>query len=407
MSFKNKTEKYPVINNNEKIEKNIKKNNSSVNKNKIYGKISPLKKSKNQLSKVILKGKLFSLINKSNIMTDEQFNDIKIRISLAQLEKFKITKKNLKKQFYYAQKNPNILQPNKNPNKFEDDYINMRDLLKKFSPKEQDEILSFPQFFQLNSNEFLKELAEQKHKNLYEIITNEENKEIELKNFKMKQREELNSYKNNYNKTYHNRNQKISLKKKEESEEISYSNNNLNKIINNSDSYKNKKNKKSIFDIKKKYISRNNEDKKIFFKEFNTYNNNNNLNRLENKRKIFFEGNIWNKEKLSDKEMNLKIKEKYEKLKQRKELMILDKERKMEEIKERNIKEQIKKEKERQKIYQEKKYIDYISNRLKNNYTIKDELFKKQKEIKEQKEIIELKDNNKDIIPSIINSDTE
>ena len=109
----------------------------------------------------------------------------------------------------------------------------MRELLKKFSQKEQDEILSFPQFFQLNSNEFLKELVEERHKNLYEIITNEENKEIELKNFKIKQREELNSYKNNYNKTHRNRNRTILLKKKEESEEVSSSNNlnlNLNKI---------------------------------------------------------------------------------------------------------------------------------------------------------------------------------
>ena len=60
----------------------------------------------------------------------------------------------------------------------------MRELLQKFNQKEQDEILSFPQFFQLNSNEFLKELAEEKHKNLYEIICNEEDKEIELKNLK-------------------------------------------------------------------------------------------------------------------------------------------------------------------------------------------------------------------------------
>ena len=44
--------------------------------------------------------------------------------------------------------------------------------------------------------------------------------------------------------------------------------------------------------------------------------------------------------------MKIKINEKYEKLKRRKEYMILDKERKIEEIKERNMKEQLKKEKE-------------------------------------------------------------
>ena len=178
----------------------------------------------------------------------------------------------------------------------------------------------------------MKELVEERHKNLYEIITNEENKEIELKNFKIKQREELNSYKNNYNKTRHNRNRTILLKK-EESEEGSSSNNiNFNKInkTNSNNSYKNKS-KKNIFDIKKKFLSRNFDDKKII-KEFKTYNNNfiNNLNINENKK--FIDANFYNKNKMTNKEMKSKMNEKYEKLKKRKELMILDKQKKMEEI---------------------------------------------------------------------------
>ena len=378
MSNRNKTERIPEINNNEKTEKNIKKYNSSINRKPKIGKISSLKRNKNQLSKVILKGKLFSLINKSNIMTEDQFNDIKIRLSLAQLEKFKIVKKNIKKQFYYAQKNPDILHPNKNPDKFEDDYINIRDLLKKFSQKEQEEILSFPQFFQLNSNEFLKEIVEENHKNLYEIITNEENKEIQLKLLKLKQREELNAYKNYYNRTYHNHKRNMMLKQKEkESEEISYSNN--NKINKSNDSNK-IKNKKFMENIKKKIFSRNNF---LFNKEIKTYNNNT-CDTNENRKKIIFQGNIWNKPKISNREMKLKIDEKYEKLKKRKEYMILDKERKIEEIKERNMKEQLKKEKERQKKYQEKKYIDFISNKLKKNYALKDEMLKKQQEQKKR-----------------------
>ena len=382
MSNRNKTERIPEINNNEKTEKNIKKYNSSINRKPKIGKISSLKRNKNQLSKVILKGKLFSLINKSNIMTEDQFNDIKIRLSLAQLEKFKIAKKNIKKQFYYAQKNPDILHPNKNPDKFEDDYINIRDLLKKFSQKEQEEILSFPQFFQLNSNEFLKEIVEENHKNLYEIITNEENKEIQLKLLKLKQREELNAYKNYYNRTYHNHKRNMMLKQKEkESEEISYSNN--NKINKSNDSNK-IKNKKFMENIKKKIFSRNNF---LFNKEIKTYNNNT-CDTNENRKKIIFQGNIWNKPKISNREMKLKIDEKYEKLKKRKEYMILDKERKIEEIKERNINEQCKKEKERQKIYQEKKYIDYISNKLKKNYALKDEMLKKQQEQKKRHSLI-------------------
>ena len=382
MSNRNKTERIPEINNNEKTEKNIKKYNSSINRKPKIGKISSLKRNKNQLSKVILKGKLFSLINKSNIMTEDQFNDIKIRLSLAQLEKFKIVKKNIKKQFYYAQKNPDILHPNKNPDKFEDDYINIRDLLKKFSQKEQEEILSFPQFFQLNSNEFLKEIVEENHKNLYEIITNEENKEIQLKLLKLKQREELNAYKNYYNRTYHNHKRNMMLKQKEkESEEISYSNN--NKINKSNDSNK-IKNKKFMENIKKKIFSRNNY---LFNKEIKTYNNNT-CDTNENRKKIIFQGNIWNKPKISNREMKLKIDEKYEKLKKRKEYMILDKERKIEEIKERNMKEQLKKEKERQKKYQEKKYIDFISNKLKKNYALKDEMLKKQVEQKKRHSLI-------------------
>ena len=377
MSNRNKTERNLENNNKENVEKNIKKYNSSINKKPKIGKISQLKRNKNQLSKVILKGKLFSLINKSNIMTEDQFNDIKIRLSLAQLEKYKVARKNIKKQFYYAQKNPDILHPNKNPSKFEDDYINIKDLLNKFSQKEQEEILSFPQFFQLNSNEFLKEIVEEKHKNLYEIITNEEDKEVQLKILKLKQREELNAYKNNYNQTHHNHNRKILLRQKE-SEEISFSHNNKINSSNN-DSYRNK-NKKLVINFKKNIFSRNNNNI-LFNKESKTYNNNI-CNTVENKKKNFFIGNIWNKQKLSNKEMKIKINEKYEKLKRRKEYMILDKERRIEEIKERNINEQFKKEKERQKIYQEKKYIDYISNKLKKNYALKDELLKKQEEQK-------------------------
>ena len=367
MSYINKTER-----NQEKSPKKLilKKYNSSSNKNKIFNKSSPSRKKTTPLSKVILKGKLFSLINKSNIMTEDQFNDIKIRLTLAQLEKYKIAKKNIKKKFYYAQKNPNIIHPNKNPNKFEDDYINMRELLKKFSQKEQDEILSFPQFFQLNSNEFLKELVEEKHKNLYEIICDEEDKEIELKNLKQKQKEDLNNYKNNYNKTYHSRRSRKILLKNMDSEDIS---SNINSNINNSnDSFKTKKSKKIVMNFKKSFFSRNISEfpsgNKIVFKT------DNNINSLKNKKNVFFQGNIWNKSKLSNKEMEKRINEKYEKLKKRKEWMILNKEKKLEEIKQKNQLEQIKKEKERKKMYQEKKFIDYISAKLKNNYAIKEEI---------------------------------
>ena len=362
MSFRNKTERTPII--------NIKTKNKLLNDNncKILGKLNPRKKN-NEISKDILKGKLFSLINKSNIMTEEQFNDIKIKLSLSQLEKFKLSKNNPKRKFYYAQINPNIIQPTKNPNKFEDDYINMRELLKKFSAKEQDEILSFPQFFQLNSNEFLKELVEEKHRNLYEIIVNEENKEKELKNLKIKQRQELNSYKTNYINAHHSHSKKKIFKNNEKDEEDN-ENENLRKSkriqlnIKNKDFSRNKKySKYSIFN--NQYTN-----STMYNKISKTYNN---INSFDNKkRKIIFQGNIWNKSKLSYKDLESKINEKYEKMRERKESIKLNIKKKMDEIKEKNRTEQMKKEKERKKIYQEKKFIDYISAKLKQNYSIKD-----------------------------------
>ncbi len=221
----------------------------------------------------------------------------------------------------------------------------MRELLKKFSQKEQDEILSFPQFFQLNSNEFLKELVEEKHKNLYEIICNEEDKEIELKNLKQKQKEDLNNYKNNYNKTYHSRRSRKILLKNMDSEDIS---SNINSNINNSnDSFKTKKSKKIVMNFKKSFFSRNISEfpsgNKIVFKT------DNNINSLKNKKNVFFQGNIWNKSKLSNKEMEKRIKEKYEKLKKRKEWIILNKEKKKEEIKSKENKKEENKSKENKK----------------------------------------------------------
>ena len=99
------------------------------------------RKTEYPISKVLLKGKLFNLINKSNVMTDEQYNHFKIKLSLSKLKKYKKPKKNLNMQFYYAQNNPKILFSSKNSDKFEDDYVNMRDLLKKkFTQQELKEI---------------------------------------------------------------------------------------------------------------------------------------------------------------------------------------------------------------------------------------------------------------------------
>jgi len=347
-----------------KIKKNLKLNDPNIIKNKyrtgreFLNKTSP-NRNNSDLSKVILKGKLFGLINKSNIMTDEQFNDIKIKLSLSQLEKYKENKKKLNEKFYYAQKSPNILTFYKSSNKFEDDYINMRELLNtKFTPTEQKTILSFPQFFQLNSNIFLKELVEEKHKNLFEIIGKEEKDEIESKKPKKKWINYINSPKRksiflNSIKDLNNENKiinQINNKNKSKSRNI-YFNNTLFK-----NNYSTNKNKST---------SNTNNSRLITYND--SGNNNFPLINGQNK-KNYFHYDIGKKYKLLSKKLENKINEKFEKMKKRKELVILNNKIKMDSIKEKNIKEQNKKEQERLKIYHEKKYIEYIVAKLKKNY---------------------------------------
>ena len=336
------------------------------------------RKAKSQLAKVILKGKLFGLINKTNIMTDEQFNDIKIKLSLSHLEKYKENKKKLNEKFYYAQKSPNILTYYKSSGKFEDDYINMRDLLdKKFTTKEQKTILSFPQFFQLNSNVFLKELVEEKHKNLYEIIGSEEKKEV----------------------------QKRSLKRKKRVSNISPKRAIFENNSNNSDS-------KIINDInyKNKTKSRNIHSNNILFKNNNstnkiksTYHTNNTIVKTvnENNKSTFpfikdkgnyFHYDMGEKYKIISKMIENKINKKFENMKKRKELIIENNKMKMDMIKRKNSREQMKKEQERLKIYHEKKYIEYIVAKLKNNYI---QINKENEEENENNEENNNKDGNK------------
>ena len=129
--------------------------------------------------------------------------------------------------------------------------------------------------------------------------------------------------------------------KKEKLEEV-YSNNiNFNKIIktNINNSYKNKS--KKIFSISKKIFDSKLWRKKII-KEFKTYIN---------------DDNFYDKNKRTKKELKSKCYEKYEK--KRKELMILDKQKKMEEIK-KNIKEQLKKKKKDKKFMKKKLYWLYF-----------------------------------------------
>jgi hypothetical protein len=350
------------------------------------------RKTEYPISKVLLKGKLFNLINKSNIMTDEQYNHIKIKLSKSKVKKYKKPKKNLNMQFYYAQNNPQILFSSKNSDKFEDDYINMRDLLKKkFTQEELKEILSYPQFFQLNSNEYLKELVDERHKTLYEILGTEENKEKklnELIKIKIDKKNKTNSLLNNntinnYSSTSYRKNIKVipkinsyrstgNIKKIIMKSKIK--NNSRNLFFKNSNTYNTFSPKNNIYkniktDIEKEnYI--NNDENENNIDEFTS----NNINSItlckedfENKRS-FFHDKIMEKYNIENKKMELKNKEKFENMIKRKEMVILNKRKKLDLIKEKNRNEQSKKEQERLKIYQERKYIDFIVKKLKKNY---------------------------------------
>ena len=266
------------------------------------------------LSKTILKGKLFGYMNKINSMTKEQYNEKKLLLNLFHLEKYTTNKKKINKKFYYAQKSPNIITYIKSPSKFEDDYISAKDLLKeKFSESERKIILSYPEFFKLNKNEYLKDLIVEKHKHLYEILGGEEKNE-EFNGKTTRQNSSLISLK--------------TVKGKNKSRNLEHLNF-----------------RSSVFTS-----SRTNIKNKIF----KTYENSHYM--VNNK--VF--GKI-----LED-----KIKQKYESVKRRKYLNFLKNKKKFDSIREKGAIDQEKKEKERMKLFQEKQYIDYLTTNLKKNYNI-------------------------------------
>ena len=387
MSSRNKNQK-EISNKNILNSKSIQQNSYSLrestpNNNNII----KSRKSEYPISKVLLKGKLFNLINKSNIMTDVQYNHIKIKLSLSKFKKYKKPKKNLNMKFYYAQSNPKILFSSKNPDKFEDDYVNMKDLLKKkFTQQELKEILSHPQFFQLYSNECLKELVDERHKTLYEILGNEENKEKkhnEMVNIKLDTKANTllnnNTFNNYSNKSYRRNIQAIpkinsyrssgNIKKLNLKNKIK--NNSRNLFFKNSTNYNTFSNYKDIKTDNEKENYINNDEDEDDIDEFISDNNTNGITLckedFETKRSSFHD-KIMEKYNTESKKMELKNKEKFENMIKRKEMVILNKRKKLDLIKEKNRNEQRKKEQERIKIYQERKYIDFIVKKLKKNY---------------------------------------
>ena len=299
-------------------------------------------KTSDSLTKVLLKGKLYGLINKCNIMTDEKFREIKAKITLSNPEKYKTVKPNKTKGFYYAQKNPSILETQISSNKFEDDRINAKDFItQNFTVKEQKIIFKYPQYFKLSSNVALKDLTINEHKNLSEIIINEEEHELLSK-----------------------RKPKISSFTSKLSKFPVLSSRNSNKLYYNFNT--------TNFSSTKKYpltpsckmattFNFNIKPSKHVFTAKNFKSINFKVNNVETVNREF-RNEIKKKEK--------KMIEKFEKIQKRREQYQQEKNNNFIEINKKNLEAQKMKEKDRNNKYSEKKYIDMILKKIKKNYNL-------------------------------------
>ena len=131
-------------------------------------------KTDRDIKKTLLKGKLYSLINKSNVMTDEELANT--------LEKFNGSNNQCLTEERYE---PKKLNKNHNynlransfisSNKFEDDRVKIEELIQNnFNNQERTTIFAFPQFFGIKRNPVFKEFAKVQSKNLKDVLDKEE-----------------------------------------------------------------------------------------------------------------------------------------------------------------------------------------------------------------------------------------
>ena len=299
---------------------NLIKNNSRNNKTLEINDINYLKSSNSSkdlfskmnynnnnndiFSKLTLRRELSGKLNKSNIITGEPFIGLQMKFHFSKLFKSKKNKKIINR--------PNILIYPNISNKLDDDNIRLRDLFnKKFKSKGKRKI-SFPQLFQSNSND--KRNANEKLK----IISRNRMEDINYKYPKSSIKSDKYDIIHNHNTIdYHNEDD-----------------NNYNNI--RKEGFNSKKNMNWELPLIKddNYFHKNKEKKYKFLSEVN-----------ENK-----------------------IAEKFEKMKKRKEQIILNNIKKMKMMKEKNNKKQIKKEDERFRRYLEKKFIKNMVDKLRKNY---------------------------------------
>ena len=297
-------------------------------------------KTDDSLTKVLLKGKLFGLINKCNVMTDEKFREIQTKITLSIPKKYTTAKQNKKKSFYYAQKNPCILNTQIISDKFEDDRITAKDFItKNFTLKERRLIFKYPQYFKLFSNDALKELTFNEHRNLSEIITNEEE-------------QELLSHKKRKFCFYNPKLQKFPVLNAR----------NHKKLYTNFNTANSTSTKKFSMTSSCKMATTFNFNVKPHINVF-TPTNCKNINLKYNSVEMM---NRELNEEIKEKEK--KMIEKFEQIQKRRKQYQQEKNNNFIEINKKNLNAQKMKEKDRYNKYNEKKYIDLILKKIKTNY---------------------------------------
>ena len=180
--------------------------------------------------KAIIKGKLFSLINKNIIMSQENIDSLKRDKSYEELIFNDKKEKKIKNNSFIINKSPNLIKPPQMTERYEDRAIDSNDFIaNNFSQDEIDVIKYNPIFFRIEENKILKKYFKF-DKSLLEKLNNEDkNTNLNKSNYLIE-----NKSNKNYNKIFI---PKLKFKNK--------NNNNNNKIYNLNFSSRNIFSKKS------------------------------------------------------------------------------------------------------------------------------------------------------------------
>ena len=170
------------------------RNKNKYNKN-LINKINNLAESN---KKAIIKGKLFSLINKNIIMSQENIDSLKRDKSYEELIFNDKKEKKIKNNSFIINKSPNLIKPPQMTERYEDRAIDSNDFIaNNFSQDEIDVIKYNPIFFRIEENKILKKYFKF-DKSLLEKLNNEDkNTNLNKSNYLIE-----NKSNKNYNKIF-------------------------------------------------------------------------------------------------------------------------------------------------------------------------------------------------------------